>query len=186
MKILATNIGKKREVNWRGTKMTTGIFKYPVDTPIFLDVEDVREDDVCDRVHHGGIEQAVYGYSYAHYDYFKKLHPALDWDFGMFGENLTFDELDETSIHVGDTYQGGEVILEVTKPRLPCKTLGVRFNDIKILKQFWNTTMSGVYFKVVQTGNVQMGDVFKQIKSCPNNPTISEIYSRKRIEKDGQ
>lgn len=58
--------------------------------------------------------------------------------------------------------------------------LGVRFNDMKIVKQFWNTTMSGVYFKILQTGNVQSGDVFEQIKSCPENPTIADIYITKR------
>ena len=154
-----------------------------IDEPVFLDLEDVRGDAVCDRVHHGGIEQAVYAYSEKHYAHFKKLHPNLDWDFGMFGENLTIDNLDESQIHVGDTFKVGEAIIEVTKPRQPCMTLGVRFNDMKIVKQFWNSTMSGIYFKILQTGNVQVGDVFEQIKSFPENPTIAAVYTSKRTEK---
>lgn len=180
MKIVATNIGDRREINWKGKTVTTGIFKFPIDQPIFLDIETVREDTICDRNYHGGIDQAVYGYSLKHYDFWKEKYPDLEWTYGMFGENLTIDDLEETKIHVGDTYKVGGCIVEVTKPRQPCMKLGVRFNDMKVVKQFWNTTMSGVYFKILQTGTVQAGDVFEQIKSCPENPTIAAIYETKK------
>ena len=183
MKIISTNIGEKRAINWKGKQVETGIFKYAVDAPVFLDKEEVKGDTICDRKHHGGIDQAVYGYSLKHYDYFKKLHPDLDWQLGMFGENLTIDDLDETKLHQGDTFKVGEAILEVTVQRNPCMTLGVRFNDMKIVKQFWNTTFCGVYFKVLQTGFVKAGDVFEQIKSCPENQTIAELYEVKRVAK---
>ena len=111
------------------------------------------------------------------------MYPNLDWQMGMFGENLTIDDLDETKIHQGDTFKVGEAILEATVQRNPCYKLGIRFNDIQIVKQFWNTTMCGVYFKVVQTGFVNAGDEFEQIKSCPENPTIAELYVAKRLEK---
>ena len=110
MKIISTNLGDRTEINWKGKLVTTGIFKYPVEKSIFLDVENVREDEISDRKYHGGIEQAVYGYSLKHYDYWKKKYPNLDWNFGMFGENLTIDDLDETNIHVGDTFKVGETI----------------------------------------------------------------------------
>lgn len=183
MKITATCLGKRKEINWKGKMVTTGIFKYPVQHPIFLDTEIVKDDAICNREHHGGIDQAVYAFSEKHYKYFKELYPNLDWQFGMFGENLTVTNLDETQTHVGDTYKVGEVILEVTKPRQPCMKLGVRFNDMKIVKQFWNTTMSGVYFKVLQTGFVKTGDEFQQLKSCTKNPTIADIYIEKRTQK---
>lgn len=183
MKIIATNIGQKRDIDWKGKTVTTGIFKFPVDNRIFLDTENVKGDTICNRIHHGGIDQAVYGYSEKHYAYWKALYPDLDWQFGMFGENLTVDDLDETQIHVGDTFKVGETILEVTKPRNPCMKLGVRFNDMKIVKQFWNTTMSGVYFKVLKTGFVKTDDTFEQLKSCSENPTIADIYVAKRVKK---
>ena len=101
----------------------------------------------------------------------------------MFGENLTIDHLEETEIHVGDTFRVGDCILEATKQRDPCVKLGVRFNDMNIVKQFWNTTMCGVYFKVVQTGNVKAGDTFLPIKKNPENPTIADLYIAKRVRK---
>lgn len=183
MKIISTNVGERKEIDWKGKTITTGIFKYPTKAPVFLDIETVKEDTICNREYHGGIDQAVYGYSLNHYDYFKKLFPNSDWELGMFGENLTISDLNETQLHVGDTFKVGKCIIEVTKPREPCMKLGVRFNDMKIVKQFWNTSMSGVYFKVLQTGTVKTGDKFEQIKNCPENPTIAEIYEAKRQSK---
>ena len=183
MKIVTTNIGEKKEVNWKGKTVTTGIFKYAVDKPIFLDIEEVKEDAICDREHHGGVLQAVYGYSLKHYAYFKELYPDLNFDMGIFGENLTLDNLDETKIHQGDTFKVGETVLEATVQRNPCMKLGIRFNDMKIVKQFWNTTYCGVYFKVLKTGFVKVGDIFEKIKACPENPTIADLYIAKRAAK---
>jgi MOSC domain-containing protein YiiM len=53
---------------------------------------------------------------------------------------------------------------------------------MKIIKQFWNTTFCGVYFKVIQSGKVTVGDVFVQIKSCSENPTIADLYLAKRVD----
>ncbi len=180
MKIVSTNIGERKEIDWKGELITTGIFKYTVDKPIFLDREDVKGDAICDRENHGGILQAIYGYSLKHYEHWQKLYPNLEFENGMFGENLTIDDLEETKIHQGDTFKVGGAILEATLQRDPCIKLGVRFNDMKILKQFWNSTLCGVYFKVIQTGFVKAGDAFTQIKSCPENPTITDLYVAKR------
>lgn len=180
MKVLSVNIGNRKKVKWRKKEIETGIFKFPVDKPIFLGSEDVEGDSVVDREHHGGIEQAVYGYSEKHYGYFKKLHPELDWRFGMFGENITFDDLNEEEITVGSTYQLGECKLEVTKPRLPCYKLGIRFNNPAIIKQFWETTMSGIYFKVLQTGVVKKGDELIELQRSENSQTIAQVYNSKK------
>lgn len=183
MKIVSTNTGERKEVFWKGEKITTGIFKYTTDKPIFLDIEEVKGDEISDRKYHGGIQQAVYAYSLKHYDFWKPLYPNLDWQLGMFGENLTVDDIDETNMHVGDTFKVGETILEATLQRSPCFKLGIRFEDMKIVKQFWNTTMCGIYFKVIKTGFVKVGDAFHQIKSCAENPTIADLLAKRKKEK---
>lgn len=183
MKIIATNIGDRKEILWKKKKVITGIYKYPVNEPIFLDAEEVKGDEISDRKYHGGINQAVYAYSLKHYDYWKPLYPDLDWNYGMFGENLTVDDIEETKIHVGDTFTIGNAIVEATLQRSPCFKLGIRFNNMKIVKQFWNSTKCGVYFKLIQTGTVASGDVFEQIKSCPENPTIADLLIQRKREK---
>jgi len=180
MKVISVNIGEKKTVNYKGKLIETGIFKFPVSTSIFLGTEDVENDAVIDRRYHGGIDQAVYAYSENHYDYWKELYPTLEWRFGMFGENLTISNLDETKIHIGATYKLGEVILEVTKPRQPCMKLGLVFETQSILKQFWNSTKSGLYFKVLKTGNVTVDDELILINKAENSPTIAEVYETKK------
>ena len=183
MKVVSVNIGKLTKVQWRKKTLETGIFKYPVAHPIFLDVENVRGDKIENRIHHGGVEQAVYAYGEQHYEYWKALYPNQDWNYGMFGENLTITDFDEAKIHVGSVYQLGEAKIEVTKPRQPCMKLGIRFNDQKIVKDFWHSTKSGVYFKTLKTGSVKLEDELILFESKPDNPTIAEVYTAKRIQK---
>jgi MOSC domain-containing protein YiiM len=183
MKIISTNIGERKELIYKKKKVITGIFKFPVEEPVFLDLEKVKGDAICDRENHGGINQAIYGYSLKHYDFWKPLYPNLEWSLGVFGENLTIDDLDETKIHVGDTFKVGEAILEATLQRNPCYKLGIRFNDMKIVKQLWNTTFCGVYFKVLQIGFVKAGDEFVQIKSGKENLTIADLLMKRKKEK---
>ncbi|GAB1308682.1 MOSC domain-containing protein [Urechidicola sp. KH5] len=180
MKVVATNIGERKTVVWKNKTVETGIYKFPTLEPIVLGEKDVVGDAVIDRKHHGGTEQAVYAYSASHYNYFKELHPDLDWQYGMFGENLTLEVLEETELTVGSTYSLGECIVEVSKPRQPCYKLGIRFGTQKIVKQFWNSTKSGVYFKVLQGGRVQVGDQLVLIEKKFSTPTIAEVYDSKK------
>lgn len=180
MKVISVNLGALKVINYKGKIVETGIFKYPVNKPIFLGTEDVENDSVIDRKYHGGIAQAVYGYSQNHYSYWKELYPDLDWNYGMFGENLSISNLEETEIFVGSTYKLGESLLEVTKPREPCYKLGIRFGTQEIVKLFWNSTKCGVYFKVLQTGNVSVGDELILVNKAENSPTIAEVYETKK------
>ena len=180
MKIVSLNIGKRSEIQWKGKTYTTGIFKSKVEGPLFLDLEDVENDVVIDRKHHGGIEQAVYAYGYNHYAYWRSLYPSHKIDYGYMGENLTVSELEETEIHVGDIYKLGNAVVQVTKPRQPCFKLGIRFNDQSIVKQFWNTTKSGVYFRILKTGKIATGDEFVLIEKSTNSPSIADVFTSKR------
>ena len=180
MKVLSVNLGKPTTFLWNKKEEQTGMFKFPVDSPIFLGKEVVKNDTIVNRKHHGGIDQAVYGYSQKHYGHFKELHPNLEWQFGMFGENITFSDLDEEEITVGSIYQLGETKIEVTKPRQPCYKLGIRFDNPLVVKQMWNSSMSGIYFKVLETGKVKVGDELILLEKPDETPTIAEVYNTKK------
>ena len=96
---------------------------------------------------------------------------------------LTIDYLNEEEIFVGSIYQLGETKIQVTKPREPCVKLGIRFQDAKVIKQFWNTTKSGVYFKVLEVGKVGKNDVLVLLKEAKDIPTIAEVYKKKAKKK---
>lgn len=180
MKVLSLNIGKSTKVHWKGKSYTTGILKSSVPGPIFLGKEGVENDSVIDRKYHGGADQAVYAYGYNHYPYWQKRYPLLNMSHGFFGENLSLSKLDETEIFVGDIYQLGQAVVQATKPRQPCLKLGIRFNDIEVIKHFWNTTKSGVYFRIVQTGKVAAEDELKLIEKAQDSPSIAEVFISKK------
>lgn len=171
---------KKTKVEWRGRTYETGIFKTQVEGPIFLGSEDVKNDIVVDRKHHGGVDQAVYAYGYNHYQFWRSLYPNLKVDFGFMGENITVSNLLESNMHVDDIYSLGETIIQVTKPRQPCFKLGIRFNDQRVVKQFWKSTKSGVYFRILQTGSISKDDEFILIEKSKNSPSIADVFNSKR------
>jgi len=179
MKIISVNIGKSKTLLWKHKTVTTGIFKHAISKPIVLGKEDVEDDNVIDRKYHGGINKAVYAYGFNHYNFWQKLYPNLKLTYGMFGENLTIDILEEDNIHIGDVFKVGRAIIEVSQPREPCYKLGIRFNDAKVVKQFWNSTKCGVYFKVLQKGKVKVNDELIRQTYKPNNPSILEAYIKR-------
>jgi MOSC domain-containing protein YiiM len=171
MKIVSTNIGEPRTVIWRNKEVNTGIFKFPVENGIVLEAEDVENDHVIDRKYHGGIDKACYAYSADFYDYWKDQFPQLDWCFGMFGENLTIDGLDEKQLSIGDVFEVGEAILEVSEPRQPCMKLNIRMNSPNAVKSFVEFGRSGTYFRVLKNGLVKPGDNLRLI--APGKPTLT-------------
>ncbi len=136
MKVISTNIGKPTTIHWNGKEEQTGIFKYPTNEALYLGKTDVTKDTVIDRKHHAGINKACYLFSLDHYPYWKKMYPKLKWDWGMFGENLTIEGLNEAEIRIGDIFKIGNALIQVSQPREPCYKLGVRFGTQEILRQF--------------------------------------------------
>ena len=177
MKVLSVNIGKRKKIQWKNKTVETGIYKKPVDMAIFLGAEDVEDDHVVDRKHHGGKDMAVYAYTKNHYAYFQKLYPEITFYNGIFGENLTLSNLFETEVQIGDIFQIGEAIIQVSQPRFPCFKLGLVFGTQKIVKQFLNSSYCGFYFRVLQKGNVQKNDPIILIEKAKNSMTVAETYS---------
>jgi MOSC domain-containing protein YiiM len=176
MKIISTNIADPTIIKWRGKNVTTGIFKKPTAQPIYLGKENVRGDEVSDRKHHGGIFKACYLFSADHYDYWKNLYPNLDWTFGMLGENLTVEGLDETRMYIGDIYKIGEAQVQITQPREPCYKFGVKFGTQSVLKQFIEHGFPGTYVSVLEEGFVEMGDDVKLVQRAEKSLTISQFH----------
>ncbi len=175
MRVKSTNIGKPKTVLWRGKEVETGIYKYPINDSIYLDKEDVKGDHVIDRRYHGGVDKACYLYGANHYPYWKEKHPDLDWDYGMFGENITVDVFDEHKIKIGATYALGTALVQISRPRQPCYKLGIRFGDQKIIKEFIDSLFSGVYVRVLKSGSVKIEDQFILQEENPKGISITQL-----------
>ena len=176
MKIISTNLGKATTITWNHKEEETGIFKYPTNTSLTLETNDVADDTVIDRVHHGGINKACYLFSADYYSYWKELYPNLDWDWGMFGENLTIEGFNEAHIRVGDIYKIGTALIQVTQPREPCYKLGIRFENQSVLKKFIEHGHPGTYIKILEEGEVKKGDTLVLVEQSKNELTVQHFF----------
>jgi len=176
VRIISTNIAKPKTILWRGKNVKTGIYKTPTNQPIYLGKENVRNDEVSDRKHHGGAYKACYLFSANHYPYWEKLYPHLDWNWGMLGENLTIKGLDETKIYIGNIYKIGTALVQITQPREPCFKFGVKFGSQHILKQFIAHARSGTYVKVLEEGFITTNDTMILVEQAKNSITITQFF----------
>lgn len=177
MKVISVNIGKKKTVKWQGKAVETGIFKFPVSEAIFLGTEDVVGDDVIDRKYHGGVDKACYAYGAEAYHFWEPYYPEATSSFGAFGENLTIENFLEEHVFIGDHYQIGDAIVEVSQPRQPCMKLGIRFENQKIVKDFINAPYPGAYLRILKEGFVQKGDKCSLIHRPKNSISLAEVHS---------
>ncbi|OFY89793.1 MAG: hypothetical protein A3K10_15470 [Bacteroidetes bacterium RIFCSPLOWO2_12_FULL_31_6] len=186
MQVVSTNIGNKVSFDWNGKIVETGIFKKRVQHSIYLGQTDVRNDIVTDRENHAGIDKACYFYGANHYSFWKEIYPELKFEYGMFGENITLDYLDETIIRIGNIYQVGEAIVQVSEPRIPCFKLGYKFNNQTVIKEFIHSSYSGFYVRIIKEGEVKSGDEFKLINQNENDFSVEDAFSLLSYNKDNQ
>lgn len=184
MKVISTNIGSEKTIEWRGTSITTGIYKEPVEGPIYLDFFAVKSDYINNKEVHGGIDKACYCYSEDYYDYWKSLYPDLNWTFGMFGENLTVSGMDEAEIMIGDIYKMGESVVQVSQPRQPCNKFAAKFRATELISQFIDFEHPGVYLRVIQQGYVSVGDDMKLDLRNERALSVRQIYQLLYSKKD--
>jgi len=177
MKITSTNIAKPTIIEFNGQKVTTGIYKTPTHHPIYLSKELVKGDEVSDRKYHGGEYKACYLFSENEYSYWKKHYPNLHWDWGMFGENITVNGLDETKLQIGDIYKMGSALVQITQPREPCYKLGVKFGNQQVLKQFIAHGRPGTYVRVLEEGFVQTNDTLTLVEPAKNSISTTDFYT---------
>lgn len=156
MELMSINIGKETTLVRPGKTEQTGIFKQPVAGPVRITSQGIPGDFIGDLKHHGGPDQAIYVYGWADYEWWADY---LDQEMqpGMFGENLTIDGLRSAQFNIGDRLQLGQVLLEVTAPRIPCGTLAGRMNLPAFAKQFRLAERPGLYCRVLREGILQAG-----------------------------
>ena len=184
MKLISLNVGIPRQVTYKSELVTTGIFKEPIHHRRILRKLNLDGDKQADLTVHGGLDKAVYSYPAEHYGYWQKELPGMYLSWGMFGENFTTEGLFEDNVNIGDQFQIGSAIVIATQPRMPCYKLGVKFGRMDIVKRFLASGLTGIYFKVLQEGEVGAGDVIKLIRRDDNNVNVKDVIRIYSVDKD--
>lgn len=156
MQLISVNVGRARSIPGAARSGVTGIYKEPVTGAVTVTAAGLAGDTVCNTRHHGGPDQAVYVYGAADYEWWSRALGA-DLAPGTFGENLTLSDLESATLNIGDRLRIGDVLLEVTAPRIPCGTLAARMEDSGFVRRFRDAARPGVYCRVLAESVVRAG-----------------------------
>ncbi|WP_436496830.1 MOSC domain-containing protein [Actinokineospora sp. HUAS TT18] len=178
MNVLTVNVGVPRAIESKAG--TSAIDKRPVDHPVKVTAPQaghsgVSGDHICDVDNHGGEDQAVYAYAREDLDRWQaKLSTTLAN--GAFGENLTTDGIDLTNAEVGERWRVGTAELQVTVPRIPCRTFAVWLDQQGWVKTFTNAAVPGAYLKVLTPGEIKAGDAIEVVHRPGHGVTMGLTF----------
>ena len=183
IEILSLNVGMPKQVQFQQKDVSTGIFKTATDEALYLSYLNFEGDEQGDLVHHGGREKAVCVYPYEHYPFWEdELKRPLEY--GALGENLTIKGLLETDVCIGDVFELGKAIVQVSQPRQPCYKLTIRHGVPDMLLKVQQTGYTGFYFRVLAEGVVSKDDGLSLLHRHPKEITVSFANRIMHREKD--
>ncbi|MFB4321743.1 MOSC domain-containing protein [Priestia sp. BR_2] len=182
MGIVSLNVGKPVTVDYQGKDLSTGIYKQPVEGPLFLSSLNFEGDGQADLINHGGLDKAVCAYPSEHYPYWERSL-CKPMPYAAFGENLTLRGLLEDEVCIGDVYRIGGAVLQVSQPRYPCFKLSQKHGVKDMPARVLNTGYSGFYFRVLEEGRVSADSPVTRLDSQASGITVLEVL---RMMKDGR
>lgn len=174
-KLVSVNVGKPKDVSWQGRTVHTGIWKAPVAGPRMVRRLNIDGDGQGDLDGHGGENRAVLVYQVASYDHWAAELGRDDLKPGAFGENFTVDGLPDDEVCIGDRYRIGQVVVEVTQPRVTCYRVGIRIGEPRMPALLVSHRRPGFYCRVLTEGEVEAGQVIEKIAAGPEGVTVAEI-----------
>ena len=190
-RLLSVNVGLPRDIPWKGCTVHTGIWKDPVRGRCRVGHLNVEGDGQGDLAGHGGEQRAVFVYQIESYRYWREQLKRTDFVHGQFGENFTIEGLPDDVVCIGDRYQIGSTVFEVTQPRVTCYRVGIRMNEPRMPALLTSSGRPGFYFRVLCEGEVGAGDEIVKVGEAGARMTVAEInallylpnHTRDRLER---
>jgi ferredoxin-NADP reductase/MOSC domain-containing protein YiiM len=174
-RLLSVNVGLPRDIAWRGRTVHTGIWKEPVRGRCRVGRLNLDGDGQGDLAGHGGEQRAVFVYQIESYRYWQEQLQRSDFVHGQFGENFTIEGLPDDGVCIGDRYQIGSALFEVTQPRVTCYRVGIRMNEPRMPALLTSSGRPGFYCRVLQPGDVGAGDDIVKAGASNERMTVAEI-----------
>jgi len=137
------------------------------------------EGDKCaDQRNHGGADRALHHFPEEHYAVWEKIYGpcARDWITPGMGENISTLGITEETVHIGDRFQLGEAVIEVSQPRSPCYKLNHRFGVEDISLAMQNNGKCGWLYRVIQPGNIALDSELRFLERDENSLSAERVY----------
>jgi ferredoxin-NADP reductase/MOSC domain-containing protein YiiM len=173
--LLSVNVGLPRDIEWKGRTVHTGIWKDPVHGRCRVGRVNLEGDGQGDLAGHGGEQRAVFVYQVESYRYWEQQLNRTDFVHGQFGENFTIEGLPDDVACVGDRYQIGSALFEITQPRVTCYRVGIRLNESRMPALLTSSGRPGFYFRVLREGEVGAGDEIVKVGEADERMTVAEV-----------
>lgn len=181
--LISVNTGKVRTLENYAKPATSAIIKQPTKETLYLSHTNLAGDEQADLVFHGGREKAVCVYSFEHYPYWEK-ELRIKMPLGAFGENLTLQGLTEEVVCIGDTFEWGDAVVQVSQPRRPCYKISARYNIPELTLKVVNTGYTGFYLRVLEEGKVSVNEPLTLKKRHGAGVTVDFVNQITHHDKD--
>jgi ferredoxin-NADP reductase/MOSC domain-containing protein YiiM/ferredoxin len=190
-RLLSVNVGLPRDIVWKERTVHTGVWKNPVTGRCRVGRLNLEGDGQGDLAGHGGEHRAVLVYQIESYRYWQEQLKRSDFVYGQFGENFTIEGLADDAVCIGDRFQIGTALFEVTQPRVTCFRVGIRMNEPRMASLLISSGRPGFYFRVLREGEVAAGDEIVKVGEAGERMTVAEIdallylpnHARDRLER---
>jgi MOSC domain-containing protein YiiM len=183
-RLVSIQVGLPRwNVTADGQRWRSAIFKEPVAGPIALGFTNLEGDRQADTSVHGGPDMAALCYSFEHYEAWRDELSAPDIGPGGFGENFTVAGQDESTVCIGDVYEMGEAVVQVSQPRGPCANISRRWERPDLLRRVEESGRHGWYLRVLQEGTVEAGLELRLIERPHPEWTVRRAWDAYRSRK---
>jgi ferredoxin-NADP reductase/MOSC domain-containing protein YiiM len=190
-RLLSVNVGLPRDIAWKGHTVRTAIWKNPVAGRCRVSRLNLDGDGQADLGGHGGEQRAVFVYQIESYRYWAEQLKRNDFVHGQFGENFTIEGLADDTVCIGDRFQIGSALFEVTQPRVTCYRVGIRTGEPRMPALLTSSGRPGFYFRVLQEGEIGAGDDIVKAGEAEERMTIAEVnallysshHPRERLER---
>jgi MOSC domain-containing protein YiiM len=184
MRLLSVNVGMPVSHVIDGRQVTTGVFKWPVPGPVHIGRLGAAGDGQGSLATHGGPDQALSAYSTDHYRHWRERFDRADLTPGIFGENLTVENMSETAVCIGDRFAIGSAVVEVTHPRIPCFRLSHRLGLPLFHDEQLASGRIGYLLRVVREGEIAAGDRVELIERETDPVTVAQCIAATLLGQD--
>ena len=174
-------VGGPKPFRADGTK--SAMARDAVEGPVMLRKLGFDGDQVADPSVHGGVDKAVHFYPAEHYPKWTAFFATLDQEplrllemSGAFGENISASGLTEEKVKIGDRFRMGKALVEIAQGRQPCWKLDHQFGLHGMSGVVINTGRCGLYFRVIEEGEVAPMDLIEQIDEAKHDWTVERMF----------
>jgi MOSC domain-containing protein YiiM len=166
-------IGQPREITDDRGSWTSSIRRKRVDGPVFVSPNGLADDRVA-QPYHGGPGAAVCVHLAEHYEFWNSSY-GMHLTAGSVGENITLSGISEDQVFAGDTVRLGTALVRVSGPRVPCVNQARHIGRTDWVRLTIRENRTGFYLRVLESGQVQQGDVWTVVDRLNQDASIPRI-----------